>query len=252
MTTGRVKHCDWNIPPKTLNLPHAEIHVWRASLNADSAWQQRLAQTLSEEEHYRANRFHFEKDRAHFIVGRGILRVILGGYLKLNSEQVPIGYTPFGKPILAEPLHANDLQFNLSHSDGLALYAFGHSHPLGIDLERTRPDFATAEIAQRFFAPGEVATLQALSPELQPRAFFDCWTRKEAYLKAKGSGLSVPLDSFEVSLTPGEPAVLLKSQIDSQEPQRWSLLSLNPGPGYAAALAVEGRVWQLKCWRFEG
>jgi 4'-phosphopantetheinyl transferase len=220
-------------------------------LNVPATRAQQLAQTLTTDEQQRASRFRFETDRRHFIVARGVLRSVLGRYLNLNPEQVPLGYTAFGKPILAEPLQPYNLQFNLAHSGGLALYAFCPDHPVGIDLERIRPDFATLDIAQRFFAPGEIAALQALPPAMQTQAFFACWTRKEAYLKAKGSGLSVPLDSFEVSLAPGEPATLLKNRDDPQKPQRWSLRALNPGPGYAAALAVEGRGWQLRCWHFK-
>ncbi len=132
-------------------LSPGEVHVWRAPLNVNAAQAQRLAQALTTDEQQRANRFHFQKDRQHFVVARGMLRVILGGYLKLYPEQVPIGYSSFGKPTLAEPRHPYDLKFNLAHSDDLALYAFSRSHRIGVDLEYIRPDFATAEIAQRFF-----------------------------------------------------------------------------------------------------
>jgi 4'-phosphopantetheinyl transferase len=251
MAAGLSEFCIWDSPPETLVLPAAELHVWRAPLNVSAAQARHLAQILTIDERQRAGRFHFQQDRTHFVVARGVLRAILGGYLNLNPKQVPIGYTTLGKPTLTEPFSPRDLQFNLAHSDGLALYAFCRDHPVGVDLERIRPDFATAEIAQRFFAPGEVAVLQALPPALQIEAFFACWTRKEAYLKAKGSGLSVPLNSFEVSLSPAEPAALLESRDDPQEPPRWTLHALNPSPGYAAALAVEGSGWQLKCWHFE-
>jgi 4'-phosphopantetheinyl transferase len=251
MTPGLSGNCLWDSPPETLALPSGELHVWRATLNVPATQARHLAQTLTTDEAQRASRFHFQKDRTHFVVARGVLRTILGEYLNLNPEQVPLGYTALGKPTLAEPFSSGELQFNLAHANGLALYAFCRDHPVGIDLERIRPDFATAEIAKRFFAPAEVAAMQALPPELQVEAFFAGWTRKEAYLKATGRGLSMPLDSFEVSVAPDQPAALLRSRDDPQETQRWRLQALNPAPGYAAALAVEGRDWQLKCWLFE-
>lgn len=251
MTPRLPSHCLWDRPPKPLILPAGELHVWRAPLDVPAALARSLAQTLTKDERQRASRFHFEQDRIHFVVARGVLRAILGRYLNLNPEQVSLGYTVFGKPILAKPFHPNKLAFNLAHSGELALYAFSRDRQIGIDLERIRPDFATLEIAQHFFAPAEVEALQALTPALQIEAFFSCWTRKEAYLKAKGSGLSTSLNSFEVTLTPGQPAALLKIRDDPYESQRWTLQALNPAPGYAAALAVEGRDWRLKCWRFE-
>jgi 4'-phosphopantetheinyl transferase len=121
---------------------------------------------------------------------------------------------------------------------------------VGIDLERIRLDLAVAEIAERFFSRREVAMLRALSTDVQQQAFFRCWTRKEAYIKARGEGLSLPLDQFDVSLAPGEPAAVLGTQPDPSEASRWSLQELTPAPGYAAALAVKGHSWRLTCWQW--
>jgi 4'-phosphopantetheinyl transferase len=121
---------------------------------------------------------------------------------------------------------------------------------VGIDLERIRFDLAVAEIAERFFSRREVAMLRTLPTELQRQAFFRCWTRKEAYIKARGEGLSLLLDQFDVSLAPGEPAAILGTQRDPSEASRWSLQKLTPAPGYVAALAVEGHGWRLTCWQW--
>jgi 4'-phosphopantetheinyl transferase len=126
------------------------------------------------------------------------------------------------------------------------------SRQLGIDVEKIRADFATEKIAARFFSANEVRNLVSLSPEKRGAAFFSCWTRKEAYIKGRGEGLSYPLNGFDVSLLPGEPAALLASRTDPAEVSRWSLISLEPAPGYAAAVAVEGRDLELSCWAWLG
>jgi 4'-phosphopantetheinyl transferase len=143
------------------------------------------------------------------------------------------------------------LRFNASNSHGLALFAVSCGRELGTDVERIRADVASDQVAERFFSPGEVAVLRSLPNHLQTTAFFHCWM-KEAYIKAHGEGLSIPLDQFDVSLAPGEPPALLSTQQDPVEASRWRLEELNPGPGYMAARAVEGHNWKLKCWQGPG
>src|SRR5207244_11453763 len=121
---------------------------------------------------------------------------------------------------------------------------------VGIDLEYIRAEVADEPIAERFFASREIAALIGLPAPLRAEGFFNCWTRKEAYIKARGEGLTIPLDAFEVSLAPEEPAALLRVDSDPAEASRWSLQALAPGPGYVAAIAVEGRDWQLRCWEW--
>jgi 4'-phosphopantetheinyl transferase len=239
----------WRLPPKTLPLGEEEVHVWRAALNRNPLSVQNLQQTLAPEEQRRAERFHFQEDREHFIVGRGLLRIILGRYLDMEPKHLRFCYSPYGKPALAEGSGGNALQFNLSHSHGMALYAVTRRRDLGIDLEQIRTDWASEQIAARFFAPGEVAQLRALPANMWHEAFFHCWTRKEAYIKARGEGLSLPLDKFEVSLAPGESAALLSTKSDPEEASRWSMKELRVGPGYAAALVVQGHDWQPQCWQ---
>ena len=205
---------------------------------------------LAADEQARAERFYFERDREHFIVARGVLRAILGGYLNRAPEELSFCYSAYGKPSLAGEFEGDAIRFSVSHSGGVALYAVTRGREAGIDIERIRSDLAVAEIAERFFSPREVAMLRTLPAEAQTQAFFCCWTRKEAYIKARGEGLSLPLDQFDVSLAPGEPAAVLGTQRDPSEASRWSLQELTPAPGFVAALAVAGHGWRLTCWQW--
>ena len=240
----------WPLSPKTPILERDEIHVWRTSLDLPASRMQTLQQTLTADEQARAGRFYFPRHRAHFIAARGVLRDILSRYLNREANQLCFCYNAYGKPSLVGDFDGGLLCFNVSHSHGLALYAVTHRRAVGIDVEHICSDFANEQIAERFFSPREVVALRALPSHLQTDAFFNCWTRKEAYIKAKGKGLSIPLHGFDVSLAPGEPAALLRTQWDSQEVTRWSLQELNPGSGYVGAVAVEARDWQLKCWQW--
>ena len=246
MTTS---HDTWLAPPSDVTLPNGAVHVWRTSLDLSAPQVQRLRQTLAGDELSRAARFHFERDRTHYTVARGVLRDLLSRYLKAQPHQLRFDYSPYGKPALAAPGHAA-LNFNVSHSHGMALFAITRGREIGVDIEYIRADFECAEIAERFFSSQENAVLRTLPAGVQHEAFFNCWTRKEAYIKAIGEGLSHPLDEFDVSLAPGEPAALLTSRGDPREVERWSLKELFPAPGYVAALAVEGSDWRLSCWQW--
>jgi 4'-phosphopantetheinyl transferase len=239
----------WCRPPRSLTLAENEVHVWRAALDLDSAGLERAQATLSPDERDRAARFYFPSGQRHFIAARGILRAILARYLDREPAQFEFGYGPAGKPELA-PGEAEGLHFNLSHAQGLALYAIARYRQVGVDLERVRAGYAWEEIAARFFAPGEVTALRSVPAALQCEAFFNGWTRKEAFVKAWGQGLSLPLDQFEVSLVPGQPARLLHVAGDPEEATRWSIRELEPAPGYAAAVAVRAQEWELKLWEF--
>ncbi len=237
----------WSPPPEGVSLASGRVHVWRASLDVPAARVQSLKRTLAGEELRRAKRYHFQKDRDRFVVGRGLLRAILSEYLRTEAGQLRFRYNAHGKP---ELLDSHGLRFNVSHSDGLALYAISRDREIGIDLERIRPELAGQEIAERFFSPREVVSLRALPEGMRADAFFACWTRKEAYLKAKGRGIVLGLDQFDVSLTPGEPAALLRVIGHPEEAARWSLQELRPATGYIAAVAVEGHGWELRCWQW--
>lgn len=238
----------WRFPPETLRLDIDEVHVWRAILDQTPSQIQSFLHTLAADEQARAERFYFQTDREHFIVARGVLRAILGFYLNRAPECLSFCYSSHGKPALAWESGGDAVRFNMSHSHGVALYAVTRGREVGIDLEYIRLNLEVDQVAERFFSRREVAMLRALPTEAQRHAFFLCWTRKEAYIKARGEGLSLPLDQFDVSLAPGEPAVLLGTQRDPYEVSRWSLQELTPAPGYVAALAVEGHDWRLACW----
>jgi 4'-phosphopantetheinyl transferase len=240
----------WRSPPETLVLGCDEVHVWRATLDQPASQIQNFRQKLAADEQARAQRFYFERDREHFIVARGVLRAIVGGYLKRAPEGLSFCYSSHGKPALSGESAGDAIRFNVSHSHGVALYAVTRGREVGIDVERIRSNLAVAEIAERFFSRREVAMLRALPTEAQREAFFRCWTRKEACLKARGEGLSLPLDQIDVSLAPGKPDAVPGTQPDSSEASRWSLQELAPAPGYVAALAVEGHGWRLACWQW--
>ena len=242
----------WNSSPKYLTLGNNEIHVWRVFLDQTAFCLQSLQQTLSIDEQTKAERFYFKKDQEQFIVGRGALRAILSRYLDISPSGLKFGYNLYGKPFLVPTQGGTTLRFNLSHSDGMALIAFSKNRDIGIDIERIRTDFPCQQIAN-FFSPLENAVFRSLPEHLQNKAFFTCWTRKEAYIKAVGKGLSIPLDRFDVAFAPGEPAALLHFQDNPQEISRWSLIELIPGSDMVAALAVEGYGWQLQCleWQYQ-
>ena len=240
----------WRSPPETLVLSSDEVHVWRATLNQAPTQIQCFLRNLAADEQARAERFHFAKDREHFVVARGVLRAILGRYLNRGPEGLSLCYGPHGKPALAGGSAGDAIRFNVSHSHGIALYAVTRGREVGIDLEWIRSDLAVAEIAERFFSRREVAMLRSLPAEVQLQAFFRCWTRKEAYIKARGEGLSLPLDQFDLSLAPGESGAVPDTQRDPSEISRWSLQDLVPAKGYAAAVAVEGRGWRLAFWQW--
>jgi 4'-phosphopantetheinyl transferase len=242
---------DWPAPPERLSLGALDVHVWLAKLDQRKETLQALQGLLSPDERERAERFHFHKHREHFMVARGVLRTILGCYLRVEPSQLRFAYSAYGKPALDEIPDHQTLRFNLSHSRELALYAFTREREIGLDLEYRREDFASEQIAERFFSAREVEMLRALPSKSRTEGFFNCWTRKEAYIKAVGLGLSLQLDRFDVSLSPFEPAALLRISDDEMEAARWSLRDLRPAKGYSAALAVKGHDWQLKCWRWE-
>jgi 4'-phosphopantetheinyl transferase len=240
----------WGLPPEKIILGSNEVHVWRASLDESPQQVDIFLHTLAADEQTRAERFYFQRDREHFIAAHGILRAILGLYLNRASKCLSFCYSSHGKPSLSWKSGGDAIRFNMSHSHGVALYAFARGRDVGIDLEFIRRDLELEQIAERFFSRRETATLRALPIDLREYAFFLCWTRKEAYIKARGEGLSLPLDQFDVSLIPGEPAALLSTQPDSDEALRWSLQELTLASGYVAALAVEGRGWSLSCWQW--
>jgi 4'-phosphopantetheinyl transferase len=232
-------------PP--LDLAPGEIHVWCAILDRPPDEVARFAAILSEEERARAGRFVADSVRQQFQVARGLLRTLLGRYLDLNPRQVQFRLGSQGKPALAnEP----SLQFNLSHSYGVALLAVSRHGEIGVDVERLRPFENDLELADRFFTPPEAIALRSLGAGQRQQAFFQVWTQKEAFLKAKGTGLSGGLERVQVSVTLEEPARVVAIDGD-EEAAQWSLEVLTPFAGYIGAFAMPRREYQLRCWHWQ-
>ena len=237
----------WPQAPASVSPKTGEVHVWRVDLEQPEDLVQKFRSTLEEDERSRADRFHFEKDRRAFTVSRGFLRHVLGSYLKTTPDAVRFSYGPYGKPALDGEHKNSSLRFNMSHSHGVGLVAVSDGREVGVDVEHVRADFANEEIARRFFSPREVAAFNALPNTEQVAAFFRCWTRKEAYIKAIGRGLSQPLDGFDVTLAPEETPALLR--VDEDDASRWTLSDIDVGNDYAAALVVEGQISKIQCWQ---
>ena len=234
----------WTEPPQSPSLETGAVHVWRISLDQPDEALERFRRTLEPDEIDRAGRFHFEKHRRHFVVARGFLRTVIARYLETQPESLRFSYGAYGKPALASE---HVLRFNLSHSHEVALLAVALDAELGVDVEHVRADFASEDIARRFFSRAEVEVFNALPREEQVAAFFRCWTRKEAYIKAIGKGLSQPLDAFDVTLAPGAAPALLRAEDD--DASRWLLSDIEVGERYAGALAVERPVAQVRFFR---
>ncbi|HMQ35120.1 MAG TPA: 4'-phosphopantetheinyl transferase superfamily protein [Chloroflexaceae bacterium] len=226
----------WASPPTPLVLGPGELHVWRVVLAVEAVAARRLAEWLSPDERERAARFAFAGDRERFVVARGALRALLGAYLGLPPAALRFAYSRHGKPSLDGP--AAPLAFNLAHAGELALVVVARGRRVGVDVERVRDDFAYAPLLPDIFSPRERRAIAELPEERRRRAFFEGWARKEAYLKARGDGLSVPPSQVEVAMAPGERAPLRLPPDDAGGP--WALAPLDAGDGYAAAVVVEG------------
>lgn len=233
---------DWLTPPEILELSSSQVDVWRVHLVSISPDES----VLSADERQRAVKFHFDKDRSRYIVSHASLRGILARYLQRAPEELSFSVNEYGKPFLPD----RELEFNLSHSGDYALIAVTRGRNIGVDVEQIR-EVEIEELARRNFSPREVSELMALLPEQRLNGFFNCWTRKEAYIKARGLGLSIPLDSFIVSLAPNEPAILRATLPDAMDAVWWSLRSLEVASNYAAALVVKGDGMEIRFWDWE-
>ena len=205
---------------------------------------------LSTDELERAGRFRFERDQKRFIVARGILRKILGRYLEMNPHKLRFEYTSHGKPVLATNSGYDTLRFNLSHSGAFALYAVTRGRNIGIDIERVRDDIDVEQIARRYFSQGEISSLERIHKNKRSGVFFQYWTRKEAFIKATGEGISFPMEQCDVSLISGRGLSPITLPGDNRESSYWYGQDLFPGRGYAAAIAVDGGDWDLSCWHY--
>ncbi|MGO8691512.1 MAG: 4'-phosphopantetheinyl transferase family protein [Thermoguttaceae bacterium] len=243
--------CRWPAPPEGLSLAAGDVHLWSASLDLTQAAVDRLEATLSADEQQRADRFRSGQLRNRFIAGRATLRAILARYLAASPAAIAFQYNARGKPSLAPPWDRRGLGFNLSHAKGLALVAVAGGREVGVDVEFLRPIRHLAGMVARWFSAEEQRQWQALPAADQPAGFFRAWTCKEAWLKALGAGLSLPLEQVSVAVAPDEPPRLLSTGGDPREAGQWRLKCLPPAAGYVAAVAVRGPPPRLSTWRWE-
>lgn len=241
----------WLEPPAIPVPNRTEVHVWRIPLDRPHEEVEAFRLLLTPDEHHRAERLVSPVHSRRFIVARGSLRAILARYLAVAPATIRFEYGSHGKPQLGSS-HAlvHPLHFNLAHSGELALLSVTGLGAIGIDVEQIRPDYPSEKIAKRYFSAGEIEALGRLAPQAYADAFFRCWTRKEAFIKATGRGLNLPLDQFDVTLAPGESAQLLRTAWDPGEAAHWSLRELEAGKGFAASLAVRGHSYRVHCWEF--
>jgi 4'-phosphopantetheinyl transferase len=226
--------------PAPVGLGIGEIRVWHSWLQVPARRMPELEAVLSADERARAGRFVFEHDRIAFVAARAALRSILAQCTGADAASVQFEYGPTGKPELTAAASAGRVRFNLSHSGPLAIIAVTLQRAIGVDVEYMGRELDYERIAHTFFSAGERAQLAALTPELRRRGFFNCWTRKEAFLKATGEGISGRHAGFDVSLAPGQPARLLRIGDDPQGAVGWSIHAFEPAPGYVAAVAIQG------------
>lgn len=230
--------------------PH-DIHLWVASMFLPEPRVAELARLLDPDEATRAARFRFDIHRRRFTVGRGFQRHVLGAYLGRRPESLVYTHGPKDKPYLAPGESPEPLFFNLSNSEELAILGITRRCEIGVDVEHLRELSDLEALAERFFSAAESRVLLPLPESQHIEAFFNCWTRKEAYLKAVGTGLSAPLDRFDVNLLPGEPPRMLALEGDTERAARWSLHHLVPAHGYLGAIAIEALGLSISTWSWE-
>jgi 4'-phosphopantetheinyl transferase len=229
---------------------NGEVRVWIASLDLGAEAVHSLARLLSDDERERAARFRFRREAIRFVASRAVVRTILAECLRVEPWVVHFAYGPHGKPELAAPFDRSGLRFNVSQSASLGLYAVAAQRRVGVDIERLRPLRDLEAIGRRVLSPRERQTLSRLLPAERLQGFFNCWTRKEAYIKAIGDGLSYPLDQITVSLDPRAESRLEHVDGDLAEAGRWTLEAVAVDTGYTAAIAIEGRPSRLACLRW--
>ncbi|MGB2957443.1 MAG: 4'-phosphopantetheinyl transferase superfamily protein [Bacteroidota bacterium] len=236
---------DWGIPAEEPVLGPGEVHIWRIRLNVPQEMAIAAATLLNKAERAKAGRFRRLADRRRYIAAHAKVRQILGLYAGCEPEEIGFQFNDFGKPSLSNNGQAREIRFNLAHSGEVGLMCVSRGRDVGVDVELVRPEFAGLDVAKKFFSPYEVEQLMAQPAPSRTAAFFRCWTFKEAFIKAKGRGLSIPLDSFDVALAPRFGSALLSSRDDPGDVHRWHIRELSVQEGYAAAVAVEGYPWTL-------
>jgi 4'-phosphopantetheinyl transferase len=219
------------------DLAHDEVHVWWTRLDAPDTVLASLYQSLRTDERDRASRFKVPLPGRRFVIGRAFLRLALSRYLQIKPYDLQFETSAYGKPALAGN---SDLRFNLSHSEDLAVVAITSERQIGVDVERVRDDVDARELSDRFFSEQEAEWVRSNPGSELIQRFFTCWTAKEAYVKASGEGLSLPLKNFSVIPGPHYPELSLTIFDNPAESHRWTMLQLQPTADFCGALAVEG------------
>ncbi len=244
-----MKISEWKIPDSQISLLKNEVHIWRTSLDDHSEDTLKyLYSILSKDEKSKVERLQFKYNRHNYIVARGFLRIILGRYLDIESNDIYFSYNRYGKPKLEGMSIGDYLHFNLSHSGRMVLYAISLDSKVGIDIEFVRPYKKAEAIVERYFSDQEKEEFRALPMCLKEQSFFLGWSRKEAYIKAHGMGMQIPFDEFSVTMVPGEPVKLVHNQDNIDNGAAWSLRDIIPIANYATAVAVEGQDSQFRFW----
>ena len=242
----------WEFLPSDLALGEGEVHLWRVQLDLPPTVVDDIENVLSEAEREKAARYYIEADRARFTASKVCQRTVLGAYLGIAPGSVTFRVNSYGKPSLSGEHRDESLQFNLSHTRGLGLFAVARGSEIGVDIEEIRSREMDLGIAHRFFSQQEVKSLERLSAAEQKIAFYVCWTRKEAYIKARGQGLSFPLDKFSVSFEPDVPPILLSNDVDPEEVRRWDVYHIDLGDAYTGALVIRACPWTFKQFHWAG
>ena len=234
---------NWNIVPDKIALNQNEIHIWLCNLIVDKKLIHALSKNLSSEELKKANNFHFEKDKNSYIASHYFLRTILSKYYKIKPGQIIFECNKYGKPFVVNKI-ATPLQFNLSHSGDFCLIGITLNDRIGVDIEKNKEDFSSMEIAEKYFSKNEYEQLLSLRKNDRNKAFYYCWTRKEAYIKAEGKGLSIPLDSFDVTISETKPKL---TRIENKNDlSNWHLYNIPINEKYFAAVALFGKEKEIK------
>jgi 4'-phosphopantetheinyl transferase len=241
----------WQSPSPSLKLSNGTAHVWRLRLDEPELDAANFRPLLNTAECARADRYRFDRDRNRFTTTRGVLRTLLERYTGVNKTKLEFIFSKHDKPALDPNTCDQRIEFNVSHSGSLALIGFTPDHPIGVDVEQTERPVTQDKIAERFFSPDEVARLRQLPEADRNEAFFRCWTRKEAFIKAHGDGLSLPLDSFSVTLGPDEPPRLIRFD-GKPSAECWSITALGVGEGYAGAACIASSAPEFQYFEFAG
>lgn len=240
----------WERTSRPSDLRKDEVHVWSVSVTSPPSQIEKLLDDLSPDEISQAKRFHFQQDRQRFMWCHALLRLVLSRYLGVDPNELVFRYSPYGKPYLVDIPDRPRLNFNLSHSNMIALFAIAQDREVGIDVERIRRDFPWEETANHFLSREQNEALYDLPKALQCETFFRRWTGKEAYLKARGVGISLPLDQIDTPSVPGRKGNFFRVRGHFQESNDWTLVELTPAIGYVAALVVQGNNWRPAYWHY--